>query len=149
VKLAYVIEKDSCRSKNKNVNMSGCILITGASGFIGSALVRYLIERGFAVRAAARTRAGILPHGDVDYVVLRDLAKPVDWDPLRDGVDAVVHLAGVAHRSSAPTAIYDSVIRSATARLADAAHGALPNASFSFLPSARKRGLQPTGSLQK
>ena len=48
-------------------------------------------------------------------------AKRVDWAPLLAGVDAVVHLAGIAHVGlDLDPAIYDRVIRAATTELAAA-----------------------------
>lgn len=63
------------------------IAITGASGFIGSALGRYLEERGHTV---LRLRRGHEGHPDADW----DPRSGWIRDGLFDGVDAVVHLAG-------------------------------------------------------
>ena len=68
------------------------VLVTGARGFLGSALCRTLVARGIAVRATAR----VLPEGwresAIDWRCL-DLAQAVDWPALVDGVDTVYHLA--------------------------------------------------------
>lgn len=94
------------------------ILVTGASGFVGRALVAHLAGQGLVVRAAAR-RLDAIPSGrTIERVVLPDISGPVDWNPLIDDVDAVVHLAGVAHRDGVDEQIYDQVIHSATSRLA-------------------------------
>jgi nucleoside-diphosphate-sugar epimerase len=51
-----------------------------------------------------------------------DLAQAFDWRPLLDGIDQVVHLAGIAHAGgSGAAALYDQINRQATARLAAAA----------------------------
>ncbi|MET0278694.1 MAG: NAD-dependent epimerase/dehydratase family protein [Pseudorhodoplanes sp.] len=95
------------------------ILITGASGFIGRALTRALSGAGFDVIAAARdvTAVPLAPH--VRAVALPDLALPVDWRPLLADVDAVVHLAGIAHVQDGPSNDnYDRVNRLATKELA-------------------------------
>ncbi len=50
-----------------------------------------------------------------------DLRDEIDWTPLLDGVDAVVHLAGIAHVGpSVDAAVYDRVNHAATAELAAA-----------------------------
>ncbi|HWV42660.1 NAD-dependent epimerase/dehydratase family protein [Pseudorhodoplanes sp.] len=98
------------------------VLITGASGFVGRALTCSLSRAGYQVRAAARNR-GAVPRAEIlEIVQLPDLAKPVDWRPLLADVDAVVHLAGIAHISrKLPDTIYDRVNRIATKELALAA----------------------------
>lgn len=96
------------------------ILITGASGFVGRALVPAAVAAGHEVRAASRRPAGIPIDTAVEAVLLPDLAGPVDWAPLIDGIDAAVHLAGIAHRSGVEDAGYDRVIRAATGDLARA-----------------------------
>ena len=57
--------------------------------------------------------------------MLPDLANPVFWAPLVSGMDAVVHLAGIAHVGpGVPEAAYDRVNHLATAELARAATAA-------------------------
>jgi UDP-glucose 4-epimerase len=95
------------------------VLITGASGFVGRALTRSLARTGFHVRAAARNRALIPAAEFVEAVTMPDLSRPVDWRPLLTDVDAIVHLAGLAHVSSkTPSAQYDRINRLATKELA-------------------------------
>jgi UDP-glucose 4-epimerase len=50
-----------------------------------------------------------------------DLAETFDWQPFLQGVDQVVHLAGIAHTRGADDASYDRINRLATAQLATAA----------------------------
>lgn len=65
------------------------ILISGASGLIGSALIDFLSLAKYEVYKLTRARAGLLPH-------------EIPWDPhlglitpaLLEGFDGVVHLAG-------------------------------------------------------
>ncbi len=95
------------------------ILITGASGFIGRALTRSLAGAGFEVRAAARRVAALPSAPGIQPVALPDLSQPVDWRPLIADVDAVVHLAGIAHvPDGAAKADYDRINRLATKELA-------------------------------
>jgi UDP-glucose 4-epimerase len=98
------------------------ILVTGASGFIGRALVTELAQAGRSVRAAMRQPADVFPRS-VEVVAVSDLTRPVEWRALLKNVDTVVHLAGIAHTGpETPDDAYDRINRLATAELADAAH---------------------------
>ncbi|RKE72306.1 NAD-dependent epimerase/dehydratase family protein [Pseudorhodoplanes sinuspersici] len=98
------------------------VLVTGASGFVGCELIQALSKAGYAVRAAARNLSSIKLDVNIETVPLPDLSQPVDWRPLLRDVDAVVHLAGIAHVSNAITEErYDKVNRLATKSLALAA----------------------------
>jgi UDP-glucose 4-epimerase len=95
--------------------------VTGASGFIGRPLVAALDGAGYAVRAAVRERRGQGFPSGVEVVALPDLAAPIDWSALVGGMDAVVHLAGIAHvGSDIPESAYDHVNHLASADLARA-----------------------------
>lgn len=66
------------------------ILVTGAGGFVGGAVVSELAKRGISHRAVARTPGeGFFCIGDID--------PRTDWTAALDGVDAIVHLASRAH----------------------------------------------------
>jgi UDP-glucose 4-epimerase len=98
------------------------ILVTGASGFVGRALVHSLAQGGHGVRAAARDPSALAGVANVEAAALPDLGGDIDWRPLLRDMEAVVHLAGIAHVSDAiPEARYDAVNRLATASLARAA----------------------------
>jgi nucleoside-diphosphate-sugar epimerase len=71
--------------------MPARILITGASGFIGSALVPRLAAAGFTPRLLVR-RAPAAPPPPPAEVREGDLATPATLGAAVDGADAVVHL---------------------------------------------------------
>src|SRR6185369_2055159 len=97
------------------------ILVTGASGFVGRALVTELAGLGYAVRAAMRQPADVFPR-NVEVVAVSDLTRPVEWRALLKGIETVVHLAGIAHAGpEIAEDLYDRVNRLATAELAKAA----------------------------
>jgi nucleoside-diphosphate-sugar epimerase len=75
----------------------GLTLVTGAGGFVGTALCAYFRDRKRPFIGTVRAmRTGIAP----DLQPVGDLLQADDaaLDALVDGVDAVVHLAGRAHR---------------------------------------------------
>lgn len=97
-------------------------LVTGASGFIGQALVAEFARNGRDVRAAVRRPPPYSFPATVEVLQHPDLRQPVDWRPFLRGVDQVIHLAGIAHISSGVAEdLYDQVNRIATERLANAA----------------------------
>jgi UDP-glucose 4-epimerase len=97
------------------------ILVTGASGFIGRALVPALVAAGYDVRAAVR-RAPAPFAPPIETVSHGDLGDEVDWRPLLAGMGFVVHLAGIAHTGPGVSeARYDRVNHRATTELAEAA----------------------------
>lgn len=101
--------------------MTGRVLVTGASGFIGRALVADLAAAGHPVRAAMRQPADIFDR-KVEVVAVSDLTRPVEWRALLKGVETVVHLASIAHAGpEIAEQAYDRVNRLATAELAEAA----------------------------
>lgn len=112
------------------------ILVTGASGFIGRALVAAFSMSGHTVRAAVRRPPQPAFGSTVEVVGLADLAQPLDWRPLLAGTDAVVHLAGVGQTSGVAGDLYDRINHLATARLAAAAAQAGVD-RFVFVSSVR------------
>ena len=75
------------------------ILITGAGGFVGTALVSELARQRIPYRAVTRR------HGQ-NSSVISNIDGRTDWTAALDGVDVVVHLAWRAHltRDTAPLA---------------------------------------------
>jgi nucleoside-diphosphate-sugar epimerase len=117
--------------------VSGRALVTGASGFVGQGLVRTLAAAGIPVRAATRTPAAAAFPGGVEVVAVPDYMQPFDWAPLLDGIECVVHLAGIAHIGPGiDPAVYDRVIHAATAELVAACSRA-DIKHFVFMSSVR------------
>ena len=76
------------------------VLVTGATGFLGSRITRRLVEEGYAVRAFARTRSDVrlLKNLGVD-IAFGDLGNAATVDASIRGMDIVVH-AGAGTRGS-------------------------------------------------
>ena len=71
------------------------IFVTGATGYIGQSLAASLVA-SHNVIAPVRSRSKQLPSQVVQHPGI-DLRERVDWAPLLEGVDVIVHLAGKAH----------------------------------------------------
>jgi len=83
------------------------ILVTGATGFIGRALLRALTARGERVRALARPGSdpGRLAGAEVE-TVHGDVLRPETLPPALEGVQVVYHLAGMLGRYGVPESAY-------------------------------------------
>ena len=75
---------------------SGLILVTGATGFVGSALIARLSADNAHVRAVIRREGKPAFHG-IEFVRVGDLVSETDWSESLSGVDSVVHLAARVH----------------------------------------------------
>jgi len=76
--------------------MKGAVLVTGASGLVGGAVLRHLLAEGHPVVAALR-RPMPMPDG-VTVRPIGDLGPATDWRAALEGVDAVVHAAARVHQ---------------------------------------------------
>jgi nucleoside-diphosphate-sugar epimerase len=77
------------------IPITGTILITGASGFLGRAVVETLAKARWPLRLALR-QAPANPR--FETALIGDLAGPVAWDEHLAGIAAIVHIAGLAHQ---------------------------------------------------
>lgn len=86
------------------------VLVTGASGFLGTAIAAALLAAGHRVVACVHRRAAPLPAGvdtvAVDY--MRDVAAEA-WRPRLAGVDAAINCVGILreHRHASFASLHD------------------------------------------
>jgi dihydroflavonol-4-reductase len=101
------------------------VFVTGGNGFIGSVVVRKLVERGHSVRCLLRAR------GDTRRI--DDLPVDRSSGDIRDaaslahaitGCDAVIHLAGFSSWDDLNSPLMDEVVVEGTRNVLDAARDA-------------------------
>ncbi len=119
------------------------VLVTGAGGFVGGALVRTLSAGGVTIPVAAhRSLPETTPAGS-EVAAVGDIGPQTDWRPALAGCDIVVHCAARAHvlreTSAEPLAAFRQVNVAGTVRLASQAMEAGVR-RFVFISSAGVHG---------
>jgi nucleoside-diphosphate-sugar epimerase len=103
------------------------VLVTGANGFIGSAVCQHLFQSGLNVRAAVRNfqKLNNSQISGLETCVVGDIDESTDWRCALDGVDVVIHTAARVHvmrdPSPDPVTEFRRVNTAGTERLARAA----------------------------
>ncbi len=131
----------NCQSKQ--VNDSKLVLVTGATGFIGKALVNRLSSfNDYAVRSALRKNGQKIGMTG-NCVVTGDLSPHTDWTCALSGASVVVHAAArvhaIADSSENILAAYHTANVDATLNLATQA-AAIGVKRFVFISSAKVLG---------
>jgi NADH dehydrogenase len=98
------------------------ILVTGGAGYVGSHIVKRLVEGGRQVRVLARSRNRVDREGrlnglEVD-IVEGDVTQPQSLAPALDGVESVIHTVAIAIEKGNNT--YEKINFQGTANLVDA-----------------------------
>ena len=77
------------------------ILVTGANGFVGSALIERLVAEDMPVRAAVRAFAAAstlrAKYPQIDVATVGEIGPVTAWHDALAGIDSVVHLASRVH----------------------------------------------------
>jgi dihydroflavonol-4-reductase len=122
------------------------VAVSGATGFIGSAIVRKLIERGRSVRALIEPGANLanledLPEGRVERVIV-DVCDYVAMARALDGVIAYYHLAAIYKVwTPDPSAIYRVNVEGTTTAMLAARAAKVPRVVYTS--SIAAVGLRP------
>jgi nucleoside-diphosphate-sugar epimerase len=117
------------------------VLVTGATGFVGSVLCEALAQAGHEVRGALRTERAV-PTAIAEKVIVGDINSTTDWRRALHGVDCVIHAAARSHvlrpaRDSAN--LYVETNEHGTQRLANAA-AQMQVKRFIYLSSIKVNG---------
>ncbi|MGA9532365.1 MAG: complex I NDUFA9 subunit family protein [Anaerolineales bacterium] len=126
------------------------IFVTGGTGFLGSHIVRKLVDGGHAVRVLARNRERAEDEGRLDGIPVDwatgNVTEPASLTAALEGVDQIVHTAAIAIEKG--EASYEKVNYQGTVNVVDGAQqagirrfinisqmGADPNLPYRFLAS--------------
>jgi nucleoside-diphosphate-sugar epimerase len=122
------------------------ILVTGANGFVGSQLCAYLVNQGYRVRAAVRSRQ--TDWTVCEQQVIGDISACSDWQQALQEMDCLIHLAGRAHvmreRTDNPLALFRQVNVQGSLQLAKQAKAAGVK-RFIYLSSIKVNGERSYG----
>ncbi len=99
--------------------MSGKVLVTGATGFIGTHLVKMLAEQEWQVRALVRERTNTGSLGNCEQIV-GNLGDKESISIACKDIDVVFHLAGIAHSGTRDATSLHSVNVEGTRNLINA-----------------------------
>jgi nucleoside-diphosphate-sugar epimerase len=77
----------------------GKVLVTGGTGFLGSYIIKQLVEKGYPVRAIRRSRKlpswiSLVPEGSVEWVE-GDVLDVVALEDAMEGADTIIHAAAI------------------------------------------------------
>ena len=119
-------------------------LVTGADGFIGRSLCRFLEQKNNPISKVVRRGAGL------NRYVIPDINDPAAWDLVNfEAVDVVVHLAGKSSISrflswKEAKSVYLADMEGAINLCVQAKKGGVKK--FIYMSSARVMGLSESGS---
>ena len=73
------------------------ILVTGASGFVGHAVIKSLREQGHVICGTTRDETAKRGPENIPLYLVPKLDKDTDWDNVITGADVIIHLAARVH----------------------------------------------------
>ncbi|GJN94209.1 hypothetical protein Rhopal_007283-T1 [Rhodotorula paludigena] len=89
------------------MSASQLVLVSGASGFVGTAVTLAYLEAGYRVRGTVRSQdkadawakkhANAFKDGQLEWAIVKDIAAPGAFDEAIKGVDIVAHTASPFH----------------------------------------------------
>ena len=93
-----MVERDQSFSCRPEFKVNRRALVTGAHGFVGTALCKMLVDGHWQVTAAHRGTAPLPDLPGVERVFLPLSGEPERWRAALESIDCVVHLAAHVHQ---------------------------------------------------
>lgn len=90
------------------------ILLTGSTGFVGN----HFLKHSSDIRRVVRSNTRCDLHSSRSFFEVDSICGDTDWSFAFDGIQTVIHLAGVVHNRKATPDSYQSVNVSGTIKLA-------------------------------
>src|SRR6267378_4265090 len=103
--------------------MAGTVFVTGASGFVGSAVVDDLVERGYSVNALVHRSPIQASGGGVKSIVGDIFDRKAMAEGMRGSI-AVIHLVGIIFEKPASGVTFERMHTLGTKNVVDAATAA-------------------------
>jgi len=101
------------------------VLVTGATGYVGSYILRALLDTGHTPRALVRGSAADLAVEDADLEVVRgDVTEPSSLTDCIEDCDAVIHLVGILEERPSRGVTYERLHVDGTRHVVTAAREA-------------------------
>jgi PAS domain S-box-containing protein len=103
------------------INLPNTVLVTGAKGFVGGYVTRYLHKFGIKVKAMVRPGTDITEFKEIGIeTVEADLLDPQSLDRAVQGVEGVLHIAALFRRAGLSKTEFYNVNATGTKSLLDA-----------------------------
>ncbi|PYH35833.1 putative 3-beta hydroxysteroid dehydrogenase/isomerase [Aspergillus neoniger CBS 115656] len=108
---------------------SGLVFVTGATGFIGSAVAIKTLQAGYSLRISVRKeeqipklKAALSEYEDrIEFVITPDITQPSSFAGKLDGAEYVLHVASPMPHGTNPETYFGPAVMGTTAILKEAA----------------------------
>lgn len=97
------------------------VFLTGATGFIGSEILKLLLDKKYEVTVLARDESRIRSEHPALRVIKGDILKPETYSDAMQGLDAVIHLVGIIREYPGKGVTFENMHHKATVNIVDCA----------------------------
>jgi len=112
------------------------ILVTGGNGFIGSVVVRKLVQQGHQVRCLLRAKSDTTRISDLQFErIIGDICNLQSIDAAIDGCEALIHLASLSNWNDINSPLMDKIVIEGSKNILCSA-SKIPNIKLLFVSSS-------------